>query len=571
MKQSTILLGALLCATLLSTQAADRHVYVKLYADDTAWTHVTADDNQVIITLPEGSTDFAAHVLPQLQAGDEVWVAKGVYENTATLTLMDNAEKGWTWGNITLYGGFAGTETEVNQRAVEDKDGNGLAEPWELVNETNFKGKGNDAENASGFQLVHLGTGAVMDGVTLSDNYYKANQAAGGVVEKEALLRNCILRDLTAEGTGTVNGGGLYVTAGCIESCLFEGCEATGSSTSFGGALLIYGMSDNVPDTPTGYMRNSVIRNCSSTAPTGRGGAVFGKGGVIIENCVMYNNFASTNGSAFYFHKVGDNSSHVNRVIGCTMVNNQSAHPVFPECTYVEIYNSVSWGNARPDGQYKEIIRCAKNGPTAYPYWDGFAYHGTVRDMNNKNADFVQIELNGAIGEEDNDRSPRFTRSTSFAGVASSDEQLEEIRTANWTLQAGSPLIDAGVNAPTNRLEGYDQVSLVLAAFSADDLMGNARDERFDLGAYEYAAEGPGTGIASPSSPKPFSLYAADRCITLCGLDAPAAVSVYALNGVCLHHRQADGAVCTIPALEPGCYLLSVRMDGRTYCEKVVL
>ncbi len=138
-------------------------------------------------------------------------------------------------------------------------------------------------------------------------------------------------------------------------------------------------------------------------------------------------------------------------------------------------------------------------------------------------------------------------------------------------MQAGSPLIDAGVNAPTNRLEGYDQVSLVLAAFSADDLMGNARDERFDLGAYEYAAEGPGTGIASPSSPKPFSLYAADRCITLCGLDAPAAVSVYALNGVCLHHRQADGAVCTIPALEPGCYLLSVRMDGRTYCEKVVL
>lgn len=570
MKQSTIILGALLCTTLLSTQAADRHVYVKLYADDTAWTHVTAEDNHVIITLPEGSTDFAAHVLPQLQAGDEVWVAKGVYDNTATLTLMDNAEKGWTWGNITLYGGFAGTETEVNQRAVEDKDGNGLAEPWELVNETNFKGKGNDAENASGFQLIHLGTGAVMDGVTLSDNYYKANQAAGGVVEKEALLRNSILRNLTAEGTGTVNGGGLYVTAGCIESCLFEGCEATGSNTSFGGALLIYGMSDNVPDTPTGYMRNSVIRNCSSTAPTGRGGAVFGKGGVIIENCVMYNNFASTNGSAFYFHKVGDNSSHVNRVIGCTMVNNQSAHPVFPECTYVEIYNSVSWGNARPDGQYKEIIRCAKNGPTAYPYWDGFAYHGTVRDMNNKNADFVQIELNGAIGEADNDRSPRFTRPTSFAGVATSDEQLEEIRTANWTLQPGSPLMDAGVNVPTNRLEGYDQVSLVLAAFSANDLMGNARDDRFDLGAYEYVSEGPGTGIGTPAQ-KPFELYTTDRRITICNLEVPATISVYALNGMCLHDQQAYAASCTVSVFEPGCYLLVVRMGERTYCEKVLL
>ena len=267
MKQSTIIPGVLLCATLFSTQAADRRVYVKLYADNTAWTHVTADDNQVIITLPEGSTDFATHVLPQLQAGDEVWVAKGVYENTAALTLMNNEEKGWAWGNITLYGGFAGAEDEVNQRVVTDKDGNGLAEPWELANETNFKGKGNNAENASGFQLIHLGTGTVMDGVTLSDNYYKANQAAGGVVEKGALLRNSILRDLTAEGTGTVNGGGLYVTAGGSESCLFENCEATGSNTSFGGALLIYGMADNVSDTPSGYMCNSVIFNLPDYKP----------------------------------------------------------------------------------------------------------------------------------------------------------------------------------------------------------------------------------------------------------------------------------------------------------------
>ena len=88
--------------------------------------------------------------------------------------------------------------------------------------------------------------------------------------------------------------------------------------------------------------------------------------------------------------------------------------------------------------------------------------------------------------------------------------------------------------------------------------------------AYEYVSEGPGTGIGTPAQ-KPFELYTTDRRITICNLEVPATISVYALNGMCLHDQQAYAASCTVSVFEPGCYLLVVRMGERTYCEKVLL
>ena len=150
---------------LCSANAFARRVYVRLASDAAAWSHVTTDFDNVLVTLPEGSTDFAKDALIYLRPGDEVWVAKGVYENSATVTLLNDENAGLQYGNIQLYGGFAGTETDVNQRAVTDKDGNGLTEPWELVNETNFKGRG--TSTPSDFRLVNVGSGSVLDGVTL--------------------------------------------------------------------------------------------------------------------------------------------------------------------------------------------------------------------------------------------------------------------------------------------------------------------------------------------------------------------------------------------------------------------
>ncbi len=122
MKTRLFSLCVLASILLGTTNTFARRVYVRLASDATAWNHVAEDFDNVVITLPEGSSDFAKDVLVQLRPGDEVWVAKGTYNNSAKVTLYNDENAGLQYGNIRLYGGFAGTETAPEQRAVTDKD-----------------------------------------------------------------------------------------------------------------------------------------------------------------------------------------------------------------------------------------------------------------------------------------------------------------------------------------------------------------------------------------------------------------------------------------------------------------
>lgn len=555
----------------LTTTTKARNVYVKLYADEFAWSDIQQDPDNVVIILPEGSTDFVGDVLPQLLPDDVVWVAKGEYINSSKLTLQ--SKDGLNYGNIKIYGGFMGDETLAIERAKEDLDGNGFVESWEFSNETNFKGVGNVQANATNWQLIQIDNNSFIDGITLSDHYFNGNQAAGGVVELSATIKNCIIRDVTAEGSGTVNGGGLYVTGGQVESCLFESCVATGSGTSFGGGLLIFGIKDNTAGEPTGYIKNSMIRNCASTTSgnTARAGGVFGKGGVTIENCVIYNNYAKSNGGAFYFHNNGDGNKHVNRVIGTTIANNQSdANPLFPECYFLEIYNTISWGNARNDNTYVNAFRqkSGNSSSTAYPYMDGFAYHGTMQDYQNKNSSMTPIIVTGAINDSSEDsNNPSFVRPTTFHGIATTNEKLDEIRKANWFILKDSPLINAGVDSPTNQLGGYDQASLLIT-FSSNDINGTQRNNT-DIGAYEYEK-----GIYSSlerESTAEYKIHVIDNKIMIKNLTEQAEVSLYSINGVKLFNTVSSQEYISIPISNKGVYIVLISENNQKVTKKIII
>jgi hypothetical protein len=576
-----ILMSAMLC----STQLFARQVYVKLASDAAAWSHVTQDADNVIMTLPEGSTDFVANILTNLLKGDEVWVAKGIYTNTGKLALVDDSNNGLAYGGIKLYGGFAGAETALSERALSDKDENGLVEAWEFTNETNFRGFGNSSDKASGFQLIQLGQGSVLDGVTISDNYFTgANQASGGIVATTATIQNCIIRDLTTEGTNTINGGGLYVAGGKVESCLFEKCASIANETSaigcYGGGLLIFGIADNTAGTPTGSIRNSVIRNCRAGQGTnnGRGAGLFGKGGAIVENCVIYNNTSTQHSAGFYFHNNGDANSHVNRIIGCTIANNCGLYSSFPECDFAEMYNIVSWGNSSVDyplldgTSYNNAIRLRNTTnaqATAYPFLDGIAFNGTIQNpANNKNASFSGFKLGGAFNDPAEAPDPKFKNPTVFQGAGYGPDDDMDIRKANWTLQDGSPLINTGVDAPTNRVSGYDIASLA-ASFSGVDNLGRTRNVgKFDIGAYEFGASG--SGISKTDKPS-LILFSEAGILTIKGLQELSVISVYNLNGTLISSVKVNSTIATIPVAGKGVYIINVKSNNQVYNQKVIL
>ena len=100
----------LLVACFAMQQAGAKVWYVN--SSETQWQGKEAGDVK---------TDIAS-ALTAAAAGDEIWVAGGEFQVAATILLKDG---------VSLYGGFAGTESNIDERErVAD------GQPWEFLNPT---------------------------------------------------------------------------------------------------------------------------------------------------------------------------------------------------------------------------------------------------------------------------------------------------------------------------------------------------------------------------------------------------------------------------------------------------
>ena len=580
--------------TFIATDSFARKVYVKLGTDTQAWSNVVEDNDNVVITLPSGSSDFVLNVIDQLQEGDEVWVAKGVYENSATMIL--NADNNRT--DVTLYGGFIGTETSIEQRVKSDVDGNGIVEPWEFTNVTNFKGKGSADDASSTFVMLSMQSGTTVDGVTISDNYYTGQTASGGSIGGSGTVRNTIFRNLVTENKTdgkNITGGGIYISGGHVDGCLIESCAAIQTANNGGqnqgGGVLIYGVSDNNCGirTPSGYLKNSIIRNCKSEGGSKpMGAAIFYKNGAIVENCVIANN-ASTRGAngtkdgqgVIQGHTKGDATYEVNRFINCTIVNNVAdIYTIFFEAACTEVYNCICWGNTTggkdyptQDSDYNNNIRWAaesnvKSG--TYPYVESFAYNSAgIYNIASVPNTYSPILLSFPLVEgtsETEGENPEFVNPTIYPGLAITDEDMDNIRKANWSLKEGSPLINAGVNTPNNMGEFVANATLP-ASLPEMDLLGKVRVGNFDLGAYEFGAV---SGIRKSTIDTTCRIFSNEGALQILGLNDVAIVQIYALDGALVYNATIDTENVVLPMSLKGCYVVKVQDVNGVYGQKVI-
>lgn len=580
--------------TFIATDSFARKVYVKLGTDTQAWSNVVEDNDNVVITLPSGSSDFVLNVIDQLQEGDEVWVAKGVYENSATMIL--NADNNRT--DVTLYGGFIGTETSIEQRVKSDVDGNGIVEPWEFTNVTNFKGKGSADDASSTFVMLSMQSGTTVDGVTISDNYYTGQTASGGSIGGSGTVRNTIFRNLVTENKTdgkNITGGGIYISGGHVDGCLIESCAAIQTANNGGqnqgGGVLIYGVSDNNCGirTPSGYLKNSIIRNCKSEGGSKpMGAAIFYKNGAIVENCVIANN-ASTRGAngtkdgqgVIQGHTKGDATYEVNRFINCTIVNNVAdIYTIFFEAACTEVYNCICWGNTTggkdyptQDSDYNNNIRWAaesnvKSG--TYPYVESFAYNSAgIYNIASVQNTYSPILLSFPLVEgtsETEGENPEFVNPTIYPGLAITDEDMDNIRKANWSLKEGSPLINAGVNTPNNMGEFVANATLP-TSLPEMDLLGKVRVGNFDLGAYEFGAV---SGIRKSTIDTTCRIFSNEGALQILGLNDVAIVQIYALDGALVYNATIDTENVVLPMSLKGCYVVKVQDVNGVYGQKVI-
>ncbi len=184
--------------------------------------------------------------LQTAQAGDEIWVAQGTYFPTAGTDQSTFEPK----SGVKLYGGFAGTETDLTQR------------DWE-TNQTILSGdigiSGDSLDNS--YTILYLDNPdslTVIDGLIFRYGYagYPTNDQAptsrfrsGGAMyiqsdwESYPMIRNCRFEHNSARNHGGavyVNGTGSFDTAPTFQDCIFE----YNTALTDGGAVARIGNSD---------------------------------------------------------------------------------------------------------------------------------------------------------------------------------------------------------------------------------------------------------------------------------------------------------------------------------------
>jgi len=376
--------------------------------------------------------------------GDHVWIAAGNYNLTATLTMKNG---------VKLYGGFAGTETSINDRAKSDLDANGTIEEWEFTNATVLNGQNTkrviDASSVSS---------SVSDGFTITGGNTTAD--GGGVyLNTINTLKNSIIKVNTASG----NGGGVYSDGGTVSYCLISGNTAT-----HGGGI---------------FSLNGTVTNCRVTGTntaTNHGGGIYNNGGET-NYCTVSGNTATNNGGGIFNLNGGT-------VRNCLIAKNTAnygggtVNGTLTNCTLVENKANTSNGGVyQAAGNTATLVNCIVWGNTA----------PAAGQLTANSVTYTAVQ-GGATG----------TGNINLAAgnTASGGPLFIDPTAGNYKLQNGSPCINKGSNA-------------VITA-GETDLAGNTRifDGTVDMGAYENLAIAV-TGITLNKSETMLAIFSKEQLI----------------------------------------------------------
>ncbi|MBS9525899.1 Ig-like domain-containing protein [Litoribacter alkaliphilus] len=342
-----------------------------------------ATGNGLGISWENALTDLQ-EALAQALEGDEIWVAKGTYSPGSGTGDSFVLKEG-----VKLFGGFAGTENELSERAVAE---NGLFS----VNETILDGKevnyhvifnnsvlssntevngftisgGKTLSGSTGVDYYGGGIYNTVGGPTFSHLWIKNNEAArgGGMYNSgpSSIIQVVFERNKSTssyagglwntgpaqlwqvvflQNESSLTAGGMY-NAGAVSLCEVEFRE--NSSQSNGG-----GMWNN--NSPT-MDRVAFINNSSN----GHGGGLYSTGTVIISNSFFSRNKV-TNTGALYGGGMWFNSGTAT-LVNVTFSENsvartaaESGGGLYMSGGTMEITNSIFWGNKRGAGEKDQI------------------------------------------------------------------------------------------------------------------------------------------------------------------------------------------------------------------------
>jgi len=405
-------------------------------------------------------------------SGDNIWVKAGTYLPThdpfGSTAPANNRDKTFSLKNgVKVYGGFAGTETQLNQRN------------WQ-INITTLSGDlgvlNTPGDNAYHVVIsVNLNSTTLLDGVTITRGYATAISPSsitvnsrlierfkgGGVynaysattftnVSIKANSADCTNTDNDAWGAGIVN----EVCTSSFTNCSFDGNSFLVGGLSFG----VYGSGMMIDRGACTITNCAFVNNTSGSGffDASRGGALYmSSGATTIVNCVFYNNGANT-GAAI---GAGGAETNLFTATNCTFAGNTSrdvgtGFSGFAKATF---RNCIFWNNP-PTGTgvaNRNEIYSFETRPAEQPTF----LNCIVRDATGAPLSVTNTIMSGTLNSN-----------PLFVNLADGDGSDNVAMTADdgIRLQCGSPAINAGTGStPTI------------------DILNLPRAGTLDIGAYE--------------------------------------------------------------------------------------
>jgi hypothetical protein len=207
----------------------------------------------VDIDAPDGGDGKTwATAFNTLQAGidaglacgsSELWVAEGSYAPSPSAAVATITAP------VSIYGGFAGTETALAQRDV-------VAHPT-VLGAVDWQARVVDIQDTT----ADPGTIVRLDGFTISGSDKGAIEIDGSVDDPAVLLHNLVLTNNTAtRGAGILVNGSIDVEV--------SGCTFTGNAADYGGAIY-------VDEVGNGVDQIAILDSSFSSNTARAGGAIY--------------------------------------------------------------------------------------------------------------------------------------------------------------------------------------------------------------------------------------------------------------------------------------------------------
>jgi len=233
--------------------------------------------------------DGVDRVANMMSSTCSVWVAGGTYNWSGGLTsgTLSIQQEG-----MSVYGGFAGTETALSQR--------NLGSHPTILDMTG---------GSQSVVHVQFANNVVLDGLTMTGADVSTTSGGGlWATNSSITVSNC-----TFSGNQAKEGGGAYLsnTDATFDNCVFSGNTATDDS---GGGL-------DVRNHDSYTVQLTHCEFTSNQAQSGGGGAAYFDHGVVrIEDCSIQGNWSYASGGGLYFHYV-HSGSEVSR---CFLIDNST-------------------------------------------------------------------------------------------------------------------------------------------------------------------------------------------------------------------------------------------------------